>query len=85
MPSWSPDGKKIVFVRYENDALELYSLQLDTGELDALTTEGAVNVEPRWSPDGSRIAFVSTRDNGRFHLYVGNNAEDTLTAAPLLD
>ena len=84
-PDWSPDGSTIVFVRYENDALELHTLHLDSGEVTALTGEGAVNIEPRWSPDGSKIAFVSTRDNGRFHLYVGDYAEDALSAGPLFE
>lgn len=84
-PDWAPDGERIVFVRYADDALELHVLHLDSGEVTALTSEGAVNVEPRWSPDGSKIAYVSTRDNGRFHLYVGDYAEDTLTAAPLFE
>jgi Tol biopolymer transport system component len=83
-PDWSPDGATIAFVRYDGNAMELQSLHLDSGEVTALTSAGAVNVEPRWSPDGSKIAFVSTSENGRFHLYVGDYAEDTLTAAPLL-
>jgi Tol biopolymer transport system component len=84
-PDWSPGGEEIVFVRYVDDALELHTLHLGSGEVTALTTGGAVNVEPRWSPDGSQIAFVSTRDTGRFNLYVGDYAEDSLTAAPLFE
>jgi Tol biopolymer transport system component len=84
-PDWSPDGQKIAFVRYENDAVELHTLNLSTGDTIALTREGAVNLEPRWSPDGSRIVFVSTRDNGRFHVYVGDVIEDTLNASQLLE
>jgi len=84
-PDWSPDGTRIVFVRYVNDALELHTLELATGTVTALTNEGAVNVEPRWSPDGSRIAYVSTRDNGRFHVYVGDVIENTLDSSQLIE
>jgi Tol biopolymer transport system component len=84
-PDWSPDGARVAFVRYLNDAVELNVLDLDTGAVTSLTDEGAVNLEPRWSPDGSKLAFVSTRDNGRFHLYVGDVIENTLDAKQLLE
>ena len=80
-PDWSPDGERVVFVRYLDDAMELYVLELDSGEVKPLTDGGAVNLEPRWSPDGARLAFVSTRDTGRFHVFIGRIEGDTLTGA----
>lgn len=70
-PDWSPEGSSIVFSRYLDDAVELMLMNPETGGLQQLTDEGQVNVEPRWSPDGKRLAWVSTRDTGRFKLYVG--------------
>jgi len=69
-PDWSPDGRRVVFVRYQHDALELWQLDLQSGSETALTHNAAVNVEPRWSPDGKRIAYVSTAGTGHFDLYV---------------
>lgn len=80
-PDWSPDGQRIIFVRYNRDAIELQLLDLATGKVSALTNGGAVNVEPRWSPDGDRIAFVSTRDRGRFHVFTGTVESGRLTAS----
>jgi TolB protein len=68
-PDWSPDGKSVVFVSYQKDAMELWLLDLVSGKTQQLTHEGAVNVEPRWSPDGKRIVFVSTAYNKRFHIF----------------
>ena len=68
-PDWSPDGKNIVYVSYQKDAIELWLLDLATGKPQQLTSGGAVNVEPRWSPDGKRIVFVSTSYNKRFHVF----------------
>ena len=85
LPDFSPDGKHVVFVRYQNDAMELQLLDVATGTVTALTTDGAVNTEPRFSPDGSRLAFISTSGSGRFHLFVGTLDGATLTAAPLFD
>jgi TolB protein len=68
-PDWSPDGKSVIYVSYQKDAMELWLLDLDSGKTQPLTSGGAVNVEPRWSPDGKRIAFVSTSYNKRFHIF----------------
>ena len=84
-PDWSPDGEQVVFVRYLDDAIVVNVLNLVSGEVAQLTDQGAVNLEPRWSPDGTRLAFVSTRDNGRFHLYIGDVIEDELHANQLLE
>jgi dipeptidyl aminopeptidase/acylaminoacyl peptidase len=69
-PDWSPDGRHVVFDRYLDDAVELWQLDLQTGEESALMQNHAVNLEPRYSPDGRSIAFVSTVDSGHFDLYV---------------
>jgi len=68
-PDWSPDGKSIVYVCYQKDALELWLLDIASGKSTQLTNGGAVNVEPRWSPDGKRMVFVSTQYNKRFHIF----------------
>src|SRR5690606_27741342 len=82
-PDWSPDGRRVAFVRYLDDAMELCVLDLDSGKVTALTSGGDVNVEPRWSPDGERLAFVSTRGTGRFHVFVGKVDGTALDASPL--
>lgn len=82
-PDWSPDGRRIVFTRYDGRALELQSLALDSGAVKALTSGGAVNLEPRWSPDGRQLAFVSTRDTGRFHVFVAGFGDGELEVRQL--
>lgn len=77
-PDGSPDGKSVVYVSYQKDAMELWLLDLTTGKSQQLTNGGAVNVEPRWSPDGKRIVWVSTQYNGRFHVFLGDVNEGKL-------
>ncbi len=77
-PDWSHDGRHIIFTRYQNDALELWQLDLQTHREVALTTHGDVNVEPRYSPNDRQVAFVSTADSGHFNLYVAEVAGDRL-------
>jgi len=68
-PDCSPDGRFVVFTKYNQEAMELWLLEISTRESWQLTHTGAVNVEPRWSPDGQRLVWVSTEYNRRFHIF----------------
>jgi hypothetical protein len=83
-PDWSSDGNHIVFVRYNRDAMELHVLEVESGTIYQLTSNGAVNVEPRWSPDGADLAYVSTEDTGRFHVRVGEIVNSKLQSRRLV-
>ena len=53
-----------------NGRTKIYTVDLATGRITALTPGGDWNDEqPRWSPDGSRIAFKSNR-GGSYNLYL---------------
>ncbi len=77
-PDWSLDGKSVVYVSYQKDAMELWLLDLASWKTKQLTSGGAVNVEPRWSPDGKRIVWVSTQYNKRFHVFMADIANGEL-------
>ena len=67
-PSWSPDGKRIVFTsRRKKDAdghfnLEIYVMDADDGNQQNLTNNPGEDRFPSWSPDGKHIVFSSRRD-----------------------
>jgi TolB protein len=83
-PDWSPDGKSVVYVRYQKDAMELWLLELATKRARQLTSGSAVNVEPRWSPDGKRLLWVSTQYNKRFHIFLADVKDGVLLNATRL-
>jgi Tol biopolymer transport system component len=84
-PDVAPDGRSVVFTRYDGTGLELWRLDFASRREQPLTSGGAVNVEPRLSPDGKRLAWVSTKGTGHFNLFIaGINAGGLTNAHPLL-
>jgi len=66
-PSYSADGKEIVFRVWSESEKGLRVLNLDTRKTRVLTT-GLDNL-PGWSPDGKRIVFTRKREDGNFDIY----------------
>jgi Tol biopolymer transport system component len=60
-PSWSPDGKTILFTGQRNGLSDLYIYNLETGRTTRLTDDYYSYVHAAWSPDGRRIVFATDR------------------------
>lgn len=76
-PSFSPDGKRIVFTtsRYqaagETNNFEIAVMNVDGTGVLRLTNSPGIDTEPVFSPDGTKIAFVSAR-SGNLDIWVMN-------------
>ena len=69
-PSWSPNGKQIVFQSDRDERqYEIYVMDADGGNQQRLTENRVDDWSPSWSPNGKRIAFMSERD-GNPEIYV---------------
>ncbi len=82
-PSWSPDGKNLVFTSYLRGTPALYLLTPQEGYLKLLWDKGGVNSSGSISPDGSMVAFASSKE-GNVDIYTipieGGEAQRLTTA-----
>jgi Tol biopolymer transport system component len=59
MPSWSPDGNRIVFVTWSSGGGHIYSISAGGGSPQQLTRNPAYYAYPVYSPDNSKIVYTS--------------------------
>jgi Tol biopolymer transport system component len=60
-PSWSPDGKRLVYQRDFNGAA-IYVINADGTGQQRLSPTPGFDVTPSWSPDGAKIVYVRVLD-----------------------
>ncbi|HEX7296477.1 MAG TPA: hypothetical protein VF251_12025, partial [Pyrinomonadaceae bacterium] len=68
MPSWSPDGKQVVYRVAQGINRQLYILDVATKKSHKLETGSNLDTFPSWSPRGDWITFTSKRD-GDYEIY----------------
>jgi Tol biopolymer transport system component/imidazolonepropionase-like amidohydrolase len=68
-PSWSPDGKTLVFQGYRDGGYDLWAVDADGTRLRQLTRGPHDDREPAWAPDGRTIAFASDR-GGSYDIWL---------------
>ena len=71
LPSWSPDGKRLVCRSVTGKRKGLSIVDIASGEITALATGSEYDTFPAWSPRGDLISFTSKRD-GDYEIYIIN-------------
>lgn len=60
-PSWSPDGKYLVFNGLVEGVSDLFMLNLETDEVTNLTNDKNSYIHANWSKDGKHLVFATDR------------------------
>jgi TolB protein len=73
-PSWSPDGKRIIYCRSEgsvSSTYEICKMNADGSDQVTLTCNNWMDCYPRYSPEGSSISFTSDASaDDKWEVYV---------------
>nr|WP_206063700.1 Tol-Pal system beta propeller repeat protein TolB [Oceanimonas sp. MB9] len=77
-PAWSPDGRKLAYVSFENKKAEVVVQDIYSQQRQVVSSQPGINGAPAWSPDGTRLALVLSQD-GQPEIYVLNLASRQLT------
>ncbi|MBK1720423.1 Tol-Pal system beta propeller repeat protein TolB [Thiocystis violacea] len=70
-PAWSPDGRRIAYVSFENRRPAIYIQELSSGRRDLVASYPGINGSPAFSPDGVRLAMTLSKD-GSADIYTLN-------------
>ncbi len=77
-PSWSPDGKTLAYVSFQNGQAEIYLMNIYTGTREKVTSYPRHNGAPKFSPDGKQLALVLSK-TGSLQVYTLDLASRKLT------
>lgn len=68
--SLSPDGKIVAFTSDEKEKIQLFTVNVEEGDVNQLTEDGGT--QPAFSPDGGKIAYVKEKPQ-KTEIYKGSD------------
>jgi TolB protein len=86
-PAWSPDGRELAYVSFEQQKAVVYIQDVASGQRRAIAAFRGSNSAPAWSPDGKQLALTLSRE-GPAQLYLMAREGGTprrLTASSAID
>lgn len=76
-PSWSPDGKELIYTSFMEGAASIFIKELATFKDTKLLKKKYMNMGGAWSPDGKKIVLTISKD-GDSDLFLVEKGGDSL-------
>jgi len=76
-PAWSPDGKKLAYVSFEQGNSAIYIQDLSTGARTLVSSFDGINGAPKFSPSGQQLAITLSK-SGNPEIYTINIYDKSL-------
>ena len=86
-PAWSPDGKRLAYVSFEDKRSKIYVQNMTDGRRDLVAEFTGINGAPAWSPNGRNLALTLSRDGNAeiYMMQLDTRALQRLTRDPAID
>lgn len=86
-PSWSPNGKELAYVSFENNRAQIFISTVATGQRRVVSKQPGINGAPAWSPDGTKLAVVLSQQSVPkiYILNLASNQLEQVTTGPSID
>ena len=86
-PAWSPDGRELAYVSFEEQKAVIYIQEMASGKRRAVAAFRGSNSAPAWSPDGQTLAATLSRGGGSQLYLMGRNGDNVrrLTTSNAID
>lgn len=86
-PAWSPDGRRLAYVSFEDKRAKVYVQQLADGRRELLAEFKGINSAPAWSPDGRALALTLSKEGNTeiYVLHLSTRELTRLTYDPAID
>jgi TolB protein len=76
-PAWSPDGRHLAYVSFEQGNSAIYMQNVSTGARELISSGRGINGAPSFSPDGKKMALTLSK-SGNPEIYVRDMATGRL-------
>src|SRR5215213_3189561 len=80
-PDISPDGKTLAFAGLRNAIADIFTIDLETGDIKNLTADNFGDYGPSWAPDGKSIVYIArvSGNDKLFRIDVASGKKTQLT------